>query len=175
MGKQEKKFKLSKESATAEFNKMVEEFNFSISTEVKERIVTMKVNNVDMQSSSEMADADAFIDKIMTGRIRFDEDKKKIVVVLKDPVYTGNDNSIRTDEISFGKFTRVTQKSIKWENEKGKRVPVSLNEINFGTMPDEMADAVLQAMTGISDIRILQEIDIPTYNDLRMVAGYFFS
>lgn len=172
--KNEKKFKLSRENAVNEFNRIVEEFNFSISTDTKERIVTMKINNIDMETTQEMAEADYFILKIMAGKIKYDEDRKKIVVSLSSPVEIGDESPVIT-EMAFGKFTRATQKAIRVENNKGKRVPVQLNEINFGTMEDKKADAVLMAMTGTSDIRVLNGLEIQDYNDLKMVGGYFFS
>lgn len=172
--KNDKKFKLSRENAVNEFNRIVEEFNFSISTDTKERIVTMKINNIDMETTQEMAEADYFISKIMAGKIKFDEDRKKIIVSLSSPVEIGDESPVVT-ELAFGKFTRATQKAIRVENEKGKRVPVQLNEINFGTMEDKKADAVLMAMTGTSDIRVLNGLEIQDYNDLKMVGGYFFS
>ena len=175
MANLEKKNKLAKEAATAEFNRIVECFNFSISTEAKEKLITMKVNNIDMQTSQELNDADFFIQKIMSGRIKFDEDNKKIIYVLSDPIVTGNNNETLTNELKFGKFTRVIQKSIRIENEKGKRVPINLNEINFGTMNDSKCDAVLMAMTGISEIEIFNNMDVQAISDLKMIGGYFFS
>ncbi|GAH17562.1 unnamed protein product [marine sediment metagenome] len=49
----EKKNVLSQENAVKEFDKIVEEFNFNISTETKEKIIKMKVNNIDMSTSQE--------------------------------------------------------------------------------------------------------------------------
>lgn len=163
---------LSKENAIEEFNKIVEEFNFNISTETKENIVKMRVNNIDMSTSQESAEADSFISKIMAGRIKFDEEKKKIVLVLNDLI-EATDGSI-VDSVSFGKFTRAMQMGIKAE-ERGKTVRVTLNEINFRTMSDAKCNAVLMAMTGISDPKILISMEIQEFNDLTMIAGYFFS
>ena len=171
---EKKKNKLSRESAIAEFNQIVEEFNFSISTETKEKIINMKVNNIDMSTSQESAEADIFISKIMAGRIKFDAEEKKIVLVLKDPIKTGADNETVTHDFRFGKFTRAMQMGIHAE-EKGKKVRVTLNEINFRTMSDAKANAVLMAMTGISSLEILNKLSIQEFNDLSMIGGYFFS
>lgn len=175
MAREDRKNKLAKEAATAEFNRICEEFNFNISTEAKERVISMKINNIDMTTNQELADADAFISKIMAGRIKFDEEKKQIVYVLQEPILTGADKSIKTTEFRFRKFTRSMQKSTKVENEKGKMVPVQLKEINFATMDDDKADAVMMSMTGISDVAIINGLEIQEYNDMRMIAGYFFS
>lgn len=172
IGKDKKK--LAKEAATAEFNRIVEHFGFTISTEVKDRVVTMNINNVDMVTRQEMADADAFISRIMDGKIRFDEERKQIVYKLPDPITTGEGGSIKTEEFRFGKFTRAMQKSIRYTDENGKEKPVQLREINFGTMDDAMADAVIMGMAGISDPSIINKLDIPEYNDIRMLCGYFF-
>lgn len=163
--KSEKKFKLAKEAATAEFDRIVEAFNFNISTEAKERVMTMNINNIDMTTSSELVEADSFIQKIMMGRIKFDEENCEIVYVLPEPMKTGENGAVVTREFRFGKFTRAKQKASK----------VKLNECNFATLDDEKQDALLMAMTGISDSSILGELDIPEFNDLRMVANYFFN
>jgi len=68
--KEEKKFKLSKENATAEFNKIVEEFNFNVSTELKSSIMSMKLNGVEYSAQQEF----------VTGRyIREPADKKSVM------------------------------------------------------------------------------------------------
>lgn len=165
MLKTDKKNKMAKEAATAEFNRIVEHFNFNISTEAKERIITMKVNSIDMQTSQELVEADSFIQKIMAGRIKFDEEKKEIVYVLKDSIKTGEDGQVVTSEFRFGKFTRARQKSSG----------VPLNECNFATLADEKQDSLLMALTSVSDPSILNALDMPEYNDLRMIGGYFFN
>jgi len=159
----EKQFKLSKESATAEFNRIVEEFNFNISTEAKERIVTMKMNGIDMQTSQELIEADSFIQKIMAGRIRFDEENKQIVYTLRDPAKSGEGPAI--SEFRFGKFTRSMQLASK----------VPLNRCNFTTMTDEEQTNLLRAMTGVSDDGYFASITISEFNALRMIGGYFFN
>ena len=163
---------LSKENAIAEFNKIVEEFNFNISTETKEKIVNMRINNIDMSTSQESAEADAFIGKIMAGRIKYDEESKKIVLVLNDLIESSDGKII--EDVRFGKFTRAMQMGIKAQ-EKGKTVRVTLNEINFRTMSDAKCNAVLMAMTGISDPKVINSMEIQEFNDLTMIAGYFFS
>lgn len=160
--KEEKKFKLTKDNATAEFNRIVEAFNFNVSTEIKKRLVTMDINGISMSMNQELVGADSFIQKIMIGRISFDEDAKQIVYTLSDPVRAGE---IVVSEFRFGRFTRAMQKASK----------VPLNECNFATMKDDAQDSILMAMTGQSDERILNALDISDYNDLRMIAGYFFN
>jgi hypothetical protein len=165
--------KLSKKSAIAEFETMREEFNFNISTETKDKVIKMRVNNIDMSTSQESAEADTFISKIMEGKIKYDGDSKKIIYVLNDPIITGNDGETITTDFRFGKFTRATQMGIKVK-EQGKEVRVNLNEINFRTMSDPKCNAVLKAMTGVSDDSILNGIEVQDFNNLAMIAGYFF-
>lgn len=160
--KEEKKFKLTKDNATAEFNRICEEFNFNISTEVKKSIVTMNLNGIDMRSDSEFIQADSFIQKIMQGLIRFDDDKKEIVYTPRNPIKIESGN---ISEFRFAKFTRSTQKATK----------VPLNRCNFATMTDEEQDSVLMAMTGTVDDSVLGKLSIAEFNDLRMIAGYFFN
>jgi len=160
--KEEKKFKLTKENATLEFNRIVEAFNFNISTEAKKRLVTMDINGISMSTNQELIEADSFIQKIMTGRIKFDDDNTEIVYTPAAPIKTEAET---ITEIRFGKFTRGKQKACK----------VPLNRCNFTTMTDEEQDSVIMAMTGISDAAILNALEIPEYNDLRMIAGNFFN
>jgi hypothetical protein len=160
--KEEKKFKLTKENATAEFNQIVEAFNFNISTEVKKRLVTMDINGISMSVNQELVDADSFIQKIMIGRIRFDEEAKQIVYALQNPITIGEET---LSEFRFSRFTRALQKATK----------VPLNKCNFGTMEDKDQDAVLMGMLGQSDERFLNALTIQEYNDIRMIAGYFFN
>lgn len=160
-----KNWKLSKENATQEFNKIVEMFNFNISTEVKERIVKMNLNGIEMQTTAgaEMVQADSFIQKIMQGNIKLDEEKKQIVYVLRSPIQSGESEPIK--EFRFGKFTRKMQLASK----------VKLNECNFAILDDEKQTDLLMAMTSVSDAKIFGELEIPEFNDLRMIAGYFFN
>ena len=163
MSKQEeKRFKLTKQNATAEFDAICEEFNFNISTEVKKSIVTMNLNGIDMRSDSEFIQADSFIQKIMQGLISFDENAKQIVYTLREPIKTESGNFT---QFRFGKFTRSTQKATK----------VQLNRCNFATMSDDEQDSVIMAMTGICDAAILNSLSVAEFNDLRMIAGYFFN
>jgi hypothetical protein len=161
--KEEKKFKLSKENATAEFNKIVEEFNFNVSTELKSSIMSMKLNGVEYSAQQEFVTADSFIQKIMQGRIKYDEENRQIVYVLKEPVKGSDAETVK--EFRFGKFTRAIQKSTK----------VPLNECNFQTMKDDQQDSVIMAMTGVSDEAVFGNLEISEFNDLRMIAGYFFN
>lgn len=170
----EKKYSLSLENASKEFDRIVEAFGFNISTEARERIVKMKINSIDMETSQELSDADAMVQKIREGRIKFDEEKTEIVYVLPHPIKTGEGGAVSTPEIRFGEFTRAKQKAVKAQNAKGNSERVQLNEMNFGTMDDDKQDAVLMAMTGISDYEILNKLTITAFNDLRMIAGYFF-
>jgi len=164
MKKEERKFALSKENATKEFDSIVSAFGFNISTDAKERIVKMTINSIDMETSQELSDADAMIQKIMEGRIKFDEEKTEIVYNLKKPVSTGENGEVSTNEIRFGEFTRAKQ--------KGSGVP--LNECNFGTLPDEKMEVLLMALTGISDPSLFNKLNVTSFNDLRMIGGYFF-
>lgn len=167
--------KLSKENAFKEFNKIVEKFNFSISTEVKEKIISMNVNNIDMTTTQEGAEADYFIQKIMSGKIYLDEESGKIAINLNDPITVGEgENATAVKTMFFGKITMATIKMIKY-TEKGKQKRVNLKDINFPLMDDNKAIAVLKGMTGISDDRVFNELQPQDYNDLRMVGGYFFS
>lgn len=161
----DKKFKMARENATAEFEKIVDAFNFSISTETKERIVKMDLNNIPMQFAQDVVEADAFIGKIMTGRIKFDAEKCEIVYELKTPIFTGEENKVRTNEFRYGKFNRAKQMASG----------VPLNKCNFATLPDKDQNKLLMAMTGISDDKILMALDIPDFSDLRMIGGYFFN
>lgn len=163
--KTEKKFKLAKDAATSEFNNIVEAFNFNISTEAKERIVKMKINSIDMETSSELVEADSFIQKIMTGKIKFDEERTEIVYTPKNPIITGENDEIITPEFRFGKFTRAKQIASK----------VPLNKCNFATLEDDKQNSLLMALTGISDDGILNSLEIQDFNDLRMIGGYFFN
>lgn len=160
--KEEKKFKLTKDNATAEFNRICEEFNFNISTEVKKSIVTMNLNGIDMRSDSEFIQADSFIQKIMQGLIRFDDEAKQIVYTPRNPIKTEAGN---ISEFRFGKFTRSMQKATK----------VELNRCNFATMKDAEQDSVIMAMTGLCDDAVLGNLSVAEFNDLRMIAGYFFN
>lgn len=169
-----KKNVLSKPNAIKEFDKIVEEFNFNISTETKEKIINMRVNNIDMSTSSESAEADSFISKIMAGRIKYDEENKKIVLVLKNPIVTGENKDIITNDIRFGKFTRAMQMGIKAED-KGKSKRVNLNEINFATMDDPKVNAVIMAMTGLSSIEVLMQTELQEFNDLKMIGQYYLN
>lgn len=169
------KNQLSRESAFNEFNNIVEHFNFTISTEVKEKIVSMNINNIDMTTTQEGAEADYFIQKIMSGKIKFDEDSKKIVVNLNDPIKTGNAGEEEvTSSVSFGKITMATIRMISYE-EKGKKKRVNLKDINFALMDDVKSVAVLKGMTGISQDAVFMNMQPQDFNDLKMVGGYFFS
>lgn len=171
-GRTAKEFKLSKENAIREFDQIMEAFGFNISTETKERILTMKINSIEMQTSQELNEADSVIMRIMEGIISFDPESTEIIYKLKKPISTGENSEIKTSEIRFGQFTRAKQKSIS-SGKNGEKI--SLNQINFSTMADEQQDAVLMAMTGISDCAILNGLSITQYNDLRMIAGYFLT
>ncbi|MCK5600643.1 hypothetical protein KAR91_02170 [Candidatus Pacearchaeota archaeon] len=160
-----KKFKLSKENATLLFNTICDTFGFNISTEAKEQIITMNVNNVEMKLSQDLVDADAFIMRIMEGKIEFDEENEEIVYKLKKPIKTGEGGQVHTSEFRFGQFTRGKQ----------LQTGVPLNKMSFSTMPDEDQTKVLQAMTGVSDDSIFMEVTTLQFNDMRMIAGYFFS
>lgn len=163
--KEAKKFKLSRENATAEFNRIVEAFNFNISSDLKENIVTMNLNGIEMQSkqSAEYIGADSFIQKIMQGKITFDEEKKQIVYHQGNIIKLGETDAIK--EFRFGRFTRKMQLASK----------VPINKCNFQIMSDEEQTALLMAMTGVSDESVFGELDISEFNDLRMIAGYFFN
>lgn len=164
LGKEEKKMKMAKEAATAEFEKIIDTFGFNVSMESTKRVVSMDINNIPMQIQQEVVEADSFVQKIMKGIISFDEEKEQIVYKLKKPVETAAGQNITT-ELRFGQFTRAKQITSG----------VALVKCNFGTLPDEDQNKLLMAMTGISDAEILNKISTAQFNDLRMVGGYFFS
>lgn len=166
MGKTDlKKYKLTKENATAEFNRIVEAFGFNISTETKERLITMDVNNLKMQMTQELVEADSFISKIMEGKIEFENEKLEIIYKLKTPVKTGENGAVIVSEFRFGKFTRAKQIQSK----------IPLNKCNFALLEDEDQLKLLQAMTGESNTEAFNALSIPEFNDLRMIGGYFFN
>ncbi len=163
--KDEKRFKIAKENALAEFQKMVEYFGFNVSMEATKRVVSMDINNIPMQVQQDVVDTDAMVQKIMQGIISFDEDAGEIVYQLKKEIKTGQNNEFSTKEFRFGQFTRAKQKATK----------IPLNQCNFSTLKDEDQDTLLMAMTGISDESILGKITTAQFNDLRMIASYFFN
>lgn len=163
---------LSRESATAELNRIIKYFGFNISQEIVEQKMTIDMNDMPIHIQQERVDADVFINKIMTGKIKFDDDINKLILTLNEPIKT---NTGSTSELAFGKVTMATVKSIKWSNEKGKTQSVQLKEINFATMDNKKTDAVLMAMTGVSDAEIFSNLEILDYQDLKFVGGYFFN
>jgi hypothetical protein len=166
---------LSRESAIAELNRITKYFGFNISMEVVEQKMTVEMNNMPVHIQQERVDADVFISKIMSGKISFNDDTNKIVLKLNEPVMTGGDQAIVTEEISFGKVTMATVKSIKWTNDKNKTQSVQLKEINFGTMDDIKAERVIMAMSGISNDEIFSNLEVGDMQDLKFIAGYFFN
>jgi len=163
--KEVRKLKLSKENATGEFHRICDYFNFNISTEVKTRTITMDMNNIPMAIQQDIVDADAFINKIVSGKIEFDEDRKEIVYKLNDPILTGENKEISTKEFRFGKFNRAKQ--------MGSGIP--LNKCNFASLDDQDQNKLIAAMTCTSDLDIINQLDLPDFNDLRMIGGYFFN
>ena len=163
--KEEKKLKMAKEAATAEFERMVDTFGFNVSMESTKRIVNMDVNNVPMSIEQEIVDADSFVQKIMKGIITFDEENEIITYHLKKEIKTGDGGAVVTKKFEFGQFTRAMQLASK----------VPLTKCNFSTLPDEDQTNLLQAMTGVSDAAIFSALSIPQVNDLRMVGGYFLN
>lgn len=164
--KNEKEYKLSKENALLEFQKMIDCFGFDVSPESTKRVVsmTMEINNLPMSIQQEVADSDAMLQKIMAGAIFFDSENEQIVYTLKRPIKTGQNGEFSTSEFRFGQFTRAKQKATQ----------VPLNQCNFATLDDMKQDALLMAMTGVSDEEILNSLTTGQYNDLRMIAKYFF-
>ena len=165
MKKDLKEFKLSKENAAAEFTRICNEFGFNVSTETKERVITVDLNNTKYTMTQETIEADAFIMKIMEGKIEYNAEKGEIVYKLERPIKTGQDGSVETKQFNFGQFTIAKQ--------KGSGVP--LNECSFQTLSDEKQKDLLKALTGISDVAIFDHLTVPQFNDLRMVGGYFFN
>lgn len=163
MGKDEKKLKLAKEAATAEFERIVDAFGFNVSMESTKRIVNMDINNIPMSIQQEIVDSAAVVEKIMKGVISFDEEKTEIVYKLKTEIKTGENGAVKTKEFRFGIFTRSRQLSCG----------VELNKCNFSTLPDQDQTKLLMALTGVSDTQIFGALSIPQYNDLRMIGGYF--
>ena len=163
MEKKEKKFKMAKEAATAEFEQIVECFGFNISIESTNRVVSMNINNIPMQIEQEIIDADAVVTKIMKGIISFDSGTEEIVYHLRKPITTVEGGTV-TNEFRFGQFTRAKQMSSG----------VPLTKCNFGTLPDEDQNKLLMALTGISDEEILNKLSTSQFSDLRMVGSYFF-
>ena len=159
---EEKMQVLTKENAAKVFEKIVDAFNFNVSTEVKEKIFRANVANVDMQFVNEVNEADAFVSKIMSGKIEFDDEKNQIAYILNRAIKT--DDGIVHSDIRFGRFTRAMQKNCK----------VTLEKCNFATMKDDERDSVLCAMTG-NTVELLNELDITEFSDLCMIGGYFFS
>ena len=164
MGKEEKKLKMAKEAATAEFEAIVDAFGFNVSMETTKRIVSMDINNIPMSIQQEIVDSAAVVEKIMKGVISFDEEKTEIVYKLKNEIKTGENGAVRTKEFRFGVFTRSSQLSCG----------VELNKCNFSTLPDQDQTKLLMALTGVSDEGIFGELSIPQYQDLKMVGAYFF-
>ncbi len=164
MGKEEKRFKLAKESAVAEFEKIVDTFGFNVSMESTKRLVSMDVGDLSMQFEQEVIDADAFVTKMMKGVISFDEEKEEIVYKLRKEIVT-SDGGQKTTEFRFGQFTRAKQQVSG----------VPLIRCNFGTMPDADQNKLIMAMTSVSNEEILNKLTTSQFNDLRMVAGYFFT
>ena len=161
----DKKFKMAKENALAEFEKIIDAFGFNVSMESTNRIVSMDINNIPMQIQQEIVDSDAFVQKIMKGVIEFDAENTEIVYKLKNVISTGDAGVNKTSEFRFGMFTRAKQ--------LGAGVP--LNKCNFSTLDDADQTKLLMALTSVSDEEIFNSLSIPQYNDLRMVAGYFFN
>lgn len=161
----DKKTKLAKEAATTEFGKIVDCFGFNVSNEAKTQTVKMEVNNLPMEIQQEITDSKAFIDKIMSGRISFDEEKEEIVYHLRKSIRTGEDKSVITEEFRFSHFTRAKQKASK----------IPLTKCNFSTLGDDEQDTLIQAMTGVSDDAILSELETTQFSDLRMIGAYFFN
>jgi hypothetical protein len=163
---------MTRENAIAELNRITKYFGFNISMEVVEQKMTVEMNNMPVHIQQERVDADVFITKIMSGKIKFDDDINKLVLTLNEPITTDTGT---TSEICFGKVTMATVKSIKWTNDKNKTQSVQLKEINFGTMDDKRADAVLMAMSGISDHEIFSNLEITDMLDLKFIGAYYFN
>ncbi len=163
MGKEEKKLKMAKEAATAEFERIVDAFGFNVSMESTKRIVNMDINNIPMSIQQEIVDSAAVVEKIMKGTISFDEEKTEIVYKLKNEIKTGENGAVRTKEFRFGVFTRNRQIACG----------VELNKCNFSTLPDGDQTKLLMSLTGVSDEGIFGELSVPQFNDLRMLGGYF--
>lgn len=164
--KEEKKYKMSKENALAEFQEMIDCFGFDVSPESTKRVVnmTMEINNLPMSIQQEVADSDAMVQRIMSGAVSFDAENEEIVYKLKKPIKTGSDDATITNEFRFGQFTRAKQKATK----------VPLNQCNFATLDDDKQDDLLMAMTGVSEQAIFNSLTTAQFNDLRMIAKYFF-
>lgn len=164
MGKEEKKLKMAKEAATAEFERIVDAFGFNVSMESTKRIVNMDINNIPMSIQQEVVDSASVVEKIMKGVISFDEEKTEIVYKLKNEIKTGENGAVKTKEFRFGVFTRSRQLNSG----------VELNKCNFSTLPDKDQTKLLMALTGVSNEAIFGYLSVPEYNDLRMLGGYFF-
>jgi hypothetical protein len=164
MEKKEKKFKMAKEAATAEFESIVDCFGFNVSMESTKRVVNMDMNNIPMQIEQEIYDADAFVTKIMKGIISFDEESEEIIYHLRKPITTV-EGGTTTTEFRFGQFTRAKQMSSG----------VPLTKCNFGTLPDKDQNKLIMALTGVSDNEILNKLSTAQFNDLRMIGNYYFS
>jgi hypothetical protein len=163
----EKQFKLSKENAIAEFDRMVDAFNFTVSTEAKRQIVTANINGIDMKMDQELSGIDSFIQKMMIGRIRFDEENKEIVYdLMRNVKASASDEQPAIKEFRFREFSRGMQLSTK--------VPLS-KFVGTAQLSDEEWTTVLRAMTGASNDGYFSAITLIEFTDLIMIARYFFS
>ena len=166
MGKEEKKQKMAKEAALAEFERMVDAFGFNVSMESTKRIVDMKVTqDLVMSIQQEIVDSAAMVEKIMKGIICFDDGKTEIVYKLKKEIKTGENGAIVTKELRFGEFTRFKQ----------IQSGIELNRCNFSMLPDKEQTKLLMSMTEISDEAIFGKLSTPQFQDLKGIAALFFN
>ena len=162
--KDDKKVKLQKENAVAEFQQIVDAFGFNVSMESTKRIVNMDLNGVAASIEQEIVDSASFVEKIMKGLISFDEAKTEIVYKLKKDIKTA-EGQVITKEFRFREFTRTKQ------IDSG----IKLNKCNFSVLEDEDQTKLLMSLTEISDDDIFGQLTSTQFNDLRMIGSLFFN
>ena len=153
---------LTKENATLEFQRIVKHFGFYVPEEVKLQKIETKTGGMTVSMQQEIDQAADFIQKIMEGKISFNEKEEAIIYNLPKSLTVGENTIIK--DFRFGSFTKGIQKG----------TGVQLVDLNMN-MNDDQWEKVLMAMTGTSDVKVLDALGVNQYNDLRMVARYFFN
>lgn len=158
----EKRMKLSKESATKEFEKIVDCFGFYVPEEARTQKIETESGGMTLSLQQDIDQAAVIIQKIREGKVEFDEDQEKIIYNLRKTI------SINEESVACFKFGEFTMGQLE-------QAKIDIRECNVGNMTTNQRQLVLMSMTGQSEVKIFSKLSPTVFNDLWTIAGYFFS
>ena len=155
--------KLTKENARKEFERIVECFGFYAPEEAKTQKVETEIGGLAISLQQDIEQAGVMIQKIQEGKIEFDEENEVIIYNFGKTIKYGEDET--ATEVKFKTFTMGTLKHLK----------IDIKQCNTSNMDTEQRYSVLSAMNSISNDKLYDQLTPSVFQDLWMVAGYFFS